>query len=234
MLLRPSRCARGRNRTGNSGTVPSLRSTAELSEQTRFYRPETDLLPSFLDDCAGNSPRKMEDKVTDSDHSLCPPAHKGFMLPNVEWSIPSLSRQSVLRQSTKLPEHVPSFRLSWHTVWPPTRRGMLYFGASPVCCPCVLSGLGLPTLVALVCAGSDLSSISQQPSAPIRRTSRVITSTVASSAIHAAFSLTHGIGFGSHLAGIPTPVHVHDHPAPLRSTVPHALSERRLLARSAW
>ena len=187
---------------------------------------------------------------------------------------------------------MPSFRLSWHTVWPPTRRGMLYFGASPVCCPCVLSGLGLPTLfschypgftpyldgicargtfrrdakavastiavsatqppplvclcaetgpnpkskliltVALVC--SDLSSISQQPSAPIRRTSRVITSTVASSAIHAAFSLTHGIGFGSHLAGIPTPVHVHDHPAPLRSTVPHALSERRLLARSAW
>jgi len=43
---------------------------------------------------------------------------------------------------------VPSFRLSWHTVWPPTRRGKLYFGASPVCCPCVLSGLGLPLLPA--------------------------------------------------------------------------------------
>ena len=54
-------------------------------------------------------------------------------------------RPPSLGSTAELPEHVPSFRLSWHTVWPPTRRGMLYFGASPVCCPCVLSGLGLPS-----------------------------------------------------------------------------------------
>jgi len=34
--------------------------------------------------------------------------------------------------------------LSWHTVWLLTQRRLLYFGAWPISCPCVLSGSGLP------------------------------------------------------------------------------------------